>query len=1507
MKKNLAYWGLGICTVLASGAIAAGLTPSLAPSNEYEYSLNPEDGATVKNLRQIEITFSDPDVKFVENTLPSAVVLENTSTGESYLLKDADLDTFAPEGTNTWHLNFVAEGSTTVTDITTTGDYTLKIAEGAFAETVEGVVNGVQEITAHYTIGFPYTISAREEGDLSSLEITFTNENVEFYEENNTPAVITLVNKTTGEAYEVAGVDKNTRAAKGSSWFINLRPEGEENVTEIVQPGDYELYVKEGAFVVFGEDGAVAEQVPAITWNTKIAGFNYAIQPFVGHDQSSLWINFPTEGITFDPNYESNSIVLENETTGAVYYLSEIVEYTRTPIPAGSNWLINLRPEGEEIVAPITAPGNYKLHINEGVFNAGSEKVQAINWKNNVAGQIFTMEPYAEGNLKQILVHFANDGVEYNQDSFNKNQAYLVNMTTGASYLLAGVDKATRVAKEGSNWIFTMIPEGGNEVVDITAGGDYQLTVLKGAFKLDGNDVDQLNWSYGILNQEHTVVPVVEGDFSQLWINFSNEAIAYFENNNMPNAITLVNNTTGETYTCAGVDNYTRATKAGSNWIMNFVAEGEDNMTPITVPGDYTLTIAEGAFATLDAQGAPVAKVNQIVENLSIEGVAYTIKPRQEGDLSSLDVHFFAEGIEYFEDNRMPNAVVLENTVTGETYVLAGCDKNTRSMEGGSNWILNFMPEDGTQVVAITAPGNYKLSIIEGAFNQTDENGATTDPVQAINWEYTIAGYPYTISLENEGNMGVINLSFINSNISFNSDAHIVNYAILKNETTGNEYIAAEPDVLTRMGDGSNFALHFIPDGMEEAVVINEPGVYTLYIKEGSFVDGTEKVQAISWQHEMKGYDYTIWPTEEDNLKSIEIHFDVEGIDYFQNNNQPNNIVLTNETTGVEYYLAGCDKNTRSERGGSNWTMHFIQNGEDQLADITAPGLYTLTISDGSFVIFAEDGTVGQKVQQITWFKNIEGYNYTVQPYVAGDLGTLWVNFDAEGVEYFPGREYTNIVLTNNTTGEDYACIGVDQYTKAAKDGSNLLLRFSKDGEELAQITEAGTYTLYCAKGAFVVMDGEEIETSSQTMYWTYTINNFAYDIIPQDEENLMNIDIHFENANVEYYADNNMPNAIVLENTTTGDVYYGDATMNTRSDLGGSNWTMTFIPDGAEDAVAITAPGSYKLTILEGAFVVKDQLGDVATKVQTINWETKIAGYAWSIQPYESENLKTLVINFTDENVEYFENNRLPEAVVLTNTTTGMQYDLAGVDRYTKSAQGGVSYLITLKPVDADDAQNIFVPGKYTLTIKKGVFAVLDEQGLPEEEVQTINWEYNLLGFSYTISLPDESNLKTIDIRFDNSDIRFNDDSYDTLVQPVILENSSTGAVYNLAGADLNDRNMNGGAEFAMNFAPENEWDVVDITEEGIYKLYIKKGAFVVLGDDENGNEVVVDDVQPIEWIYVLVGTGIENVPGFDNNTVYNVFSVNGTVVLRNGSSDDVNNLEKGLYIINGKRVMIR
>jgi hypothetical protein len=43
------------------------------------------------------------------------------------------------------------------------------------------------------------------------------------------------------------------------------------------------------------------------------------------------------------------------------------------------------------------------------------------------------------------------------------------------------------------------------------------------------------------------------------------------------------------------------------------------------------------------------------------------------------------------------------------------------------------------------------------------------------------------------------------------------------------------------------------------------------------------------------------------------------------------------------------------------------------------------------------------------------------------------------------------------------------------------------------------------------------------------------------------------------------------------------------------------------------------------------------------------------------------------------------------------------------------------------------------------------------------------------------------------------------------------------------------------------------------------------------------------------------------DKEAVYNVYDINGVSVIRNGKAEDLDNLDKGVYIINGKTFIIR
>lgn len=101
-------------------------------------------------------------------------------------------------------------------------------------------------------------------------------------------------------------------------------------------------------------------------------------------------------------------------------------------------------------------------------------------------------------------------------------------------------------------------------------------------------------------------------------------------------------------------------------------------------------------------------------------------------------------------------------------------------------------------------------------------------------------------------------------------------------------------------------------------------------------------------------------------------------------------------------------------------------------------------------------------------------------------------------------------------------------------------------------------------------------------------------------------------------------------------------------------------------------------------------------------------------------------------------------------------------------------------------------------------------------------------------------------------------------------------------------------------------EWNCLEIkladgaiTAEGTYTLTIPAGA--IIGKDESDT-----NTEDIVVVYVIGGTGIDNIVANAGGKV-DVYTVNGVNVLRNADAAAVKALAKGLYIINGKKVVIK
>lgn len=87
------------------------------------------------------------------------------------------------------------------------------------------------------------------------------------------------------------------------------------------------------------------------------------------------------------------------------------------------------------------------------------------------------------------------------------------------------------------------------------------------------------------------------------------------------------------------------------------------------------------------------------------------------------------------------------------------------------------------------------------------------------------------------------------------------------------------------------------------------------------------------------------------------------------------------------------------------------------------------------------------------------------------------------------------------------------------------------------------------------------------------------------------------------------------------------------------------------------------------------------------------------------------------------------------------------------------------------------------------------------------------------------------------------------------------------------------------------------EVTEKGTYKLVIPEGFFYLGENYENSDEMT--------FTYSINASGIHSI-GTESKGVV-VYTVDGKFILKSSDAKDVKNLKKGLYIVNGKKMMVK
>lgn len=757
--------------------------------------------------------------------------------------------------------------------------------------------------------------------------------------------------------------------------------------------------------------------------------------------------------------------------------------------------------------------------------------------------------------------------------------------------------------------------------------------------------------------------------------------------------------------------------------------------------------------------------------------------------------------------------------------------------------------------------------------------------------------------------------------------------AVLENTTTGTVYNCQDAVRNTfAVTEGCAYNLTFIAEDADDATPITEPGDYTLTIRafglesgEGDDVtiDDLPQITANYTITYPVKYVITPEPGKATNLTTITVDFpETKAVTFYENNRFPV-AVLENTTTGVSYVCEEPDRDTKALTEGIAYSFTFVEVGESAPAEITAVGNYKLTIR-AMYLDAEEEGADYIDLPPITAaYEIVYPVNYTLNPApgVATDLQGITIEFADFNVAFVENMRPNVAVLENTTTGKIYTCVEPDRNTFAQSEGPSYILNFLEEDADdetatVLPITEPGEYVL-TIRGLYTEGSNGEIEEWLPVILANYTIEYpiqyYFTDPLGEVVQNLKTVTIEFpNNRNVGYY-ELVRPAFAVLENTTTGDVYScKEPDQNTHAESDGAVYMMTFINDEddttADDYTAddITTPGNYVLTI-RGLYLENEDGENVDLPIIVKNYTIEYP-YEYYLTPADGatvQNLKTVSLEFpTTNEVKFYEFVR-PGAASLENLSTGTSYLCQEPDRDTFAQTDGIVYSFTFIPVDSEteEAVDIIEPGEYMLTIR-GLY-ISGEQEESSIDLPNIIAHYTM-GFPVNYELdpingsqPDD--LETITLTFpDNRNVAF----YENNKAPVAtLENVSLDILYNCQEAERDTFAMTEGVAFKLNFIENESEEQTPIAEDGIYNLTIKALCLV----DENDEPIF--DLPIIEATYYIASSGVKaaQLLGGEENDVYNVYSINGLQVIRNGNADALNTLNRGLYIINGKKVIIR
>lgn len=400
--------------------------------------------------------------------------------------------------------------------------------------------------------------------------------------------------------------------------------------------------------------------------------------------------------------------------------------------------------------------------------------------------------------------------------------------------------------------------------------------------------------------------------------------------------------------------------------------------------------------------------------------------------------------------------------------------------------------------------------------------------------------------------------------------------------------------------------------------------------------------------------------------------------------------------------------------------------------------------------------------------------------------------------------------------------------------------------------------------------------------------------------------------------------------NTTPAELYLNNFDVPACTTLSTSIDMQTWASVGVIFPGSWNKNGIYKIVIPAGMFLV----GGAPSQAMTLYYEIDVAWYAEPVDQMVVSELEEIVLTFPGST-----------EVKLTDSYSATMSERLGESIYTSAKVDGNRVIISVAQ-EGDVAARVSQPGQYLLQIgangieyvKDGVRNTTDEIRLtyhipesPEPEIWPFVDEPITSGIEYfevTAPLGYDPSIAFFANDKENCPLyRADENGLLDMTSPVCIARAIQtecdyerrilylGLFDSLTLEPLNFEMDRGSDD---HYVPYDEWTVVPGSLKP-WKPQVTGTYCLVLGQSLYngyytsplvGSEPGFVASAPFRFYYEiegLDGSGVEYVETAEEPTTVDVYNLTGIRVLKNAPKENVNNLPAGLYIVNGKKVMVK